>query len=98
MTVPQLTITGLATAGLVACGVALAGLGLAAYPVEAEAVPFSAAEWCPPQAVPLPVDRAGDGSVRSSDPNGHWELSLCEAYAERSTVDVVGGASGGNPA
>ena len=52
MKVPQLTITGLATAALVAGGMALAGLGLAVYPVDAKAAPFSADEWCPPQAVP----------------------------------------------
>jgi hypothetical protein len=88
MAVPQLTITGLATAALVAGGVALAGLGLAVYPVDAKAAPFTADEWCPPHAVPLPVDRADE----------HWELSLCEAHARQSTVDVVGAASGGNPA
>jgi hypothetical protein len=105
MKVPQLTITGLATAALVAGGVALAGLGLAVYPVD-KAAPFSADEWCPPHAVPSAVDRSADGSVQTSGPDEHWEMSLCEAYAhhsaengdETSTVDVVGGAPGGNPA
>jgi hypothetical protein len=106
MKVPQLTITGLATAALVAGGMALAGLGLAVYPVDANAAPFSADEWCPPQGVPAAVDRAAHGAVPSSGPDEHWELSLCEAYAhhagengdETSTVDVVGAAPAGNPA
>lgn len=106
MKVPQLTITGLATAALVAGGLALAGLGLAVYPVDAKAAPFSADDWCPPQSVPLPVDRAANGSMQSSGPGEHWELSLCDAYAHRSaekgdgisTVEVVGGVPGGSPA